>query len=103
MKILFVVSEVEDLVKTGGLADVAKALPIALSKLGHEVSIVMPYYRVLEEKYQAEDYCEKQVLFAELFQKVIFTAASTFTLNRTRVLSFLSKSIKTSTGLTLSC
>jgi starch synthase len=65
MKILFVVSEVEDLVKTGGLADVAKALPIALSKLGHEVSIVMPYYRVLEEKYQAEDYCEKQVLFAD--------------------------------------
>ena len=47
MKVLFVVSEVEDLVKTGGLADVAKALPIALNEMGHEVCIVMPYYKTL--------------------------------------------------------
>jgi starch synthase len=64
MKILFVVSEVEDLVKTGGLADVAKSLPIALSKKGHEVSIVMPYYKALADKYQADDCCVKQVLFS---------------------------------------
>ena len=64
MKILFVVSEVEDLVKTGGLADVAKSLPIALSKMGHEVSIVMPYYKALADKYRADDFCPKQVLFS---------------------------------------
>lgn len=62
MKVLFVVSEVEDLVKTGGLADVGKALPLALNQMGHEVVIVMPYYRQLAEKFAAEDMCEKQVL-----------------------------------------
>ncbi|GAC13759.1 glycogen synthase GlgA [Aliiglaciecola lipolytica] len=53
MKILFVVSEVEDLAKTGGLADVAKALPIELKKLGHDVILVMPYYKLLAEKFDA--------------------------------------------------
>ncbi len=60
MKVLFVVSEVEDLVKTGGLADVGKALPLALKEQGHEVVIVMPYYRQLNEQFNAHDCCEKQ-------------------------------------------
>jgi starch synthase len=63
MKILFVVSEVEDLVKTGGLADVGKALPLALAELGHEVIIVMPYYRQLADKFNADDCCAKQTLY----------------------------------------
>jgi starch synthase len=64
MKILFVVSEVEDLVKTGGLADVGKALPLALAELGHDVTIVMPYYKQLADKFNADDCCEKQTLFS---------------------------------------
>jgi starch synthase len=64
MKILFVVSEVEDLVKTGGLADVGKSLPLALAELGHEVIIVMPYYRELADKFNTPDYCAKQTLYA---------------------------------------
>ncbi|MFT4941530.1 MAG: starch synthase [Paraglaciecola sp.] len=64
MKILFVVSEVEDLVKTGGLADVAKSLPMALTEMGHEVIIVMPYYKVLADQYPVADDCPKQTLFA---------------------------------------
>jgi starch synthase len=64
MKILFVVSEVEDLVKTGGLADVGKALPLALAELGHEVIIVMPYYRQLADKFNTPDYCARQTLYA---------------------------------------
>jgi starch synthase len=64
MKILFVVSEVEDLVKTGGLADVGKALPLALAELGHDVTIVMPYYRQLADKFNADDCCAKQTLYA---------------------------------------
>ncbi len=64
VKILFVVSEVEDLAKTGGLADVAKSLPIALRQLGHDVRIVKPYYKSLAEKYQLEDICPVQQLYA---------------------------------------
>ena len=47
MKIAFIVSEVEDIIKTGGLADVAKALPLAYAALGHEVVIVMPAYKTV--------------------------------------------------------
>lgn len=45
MRIAFAVSEVEDLVKTGGLADVGKSLPLALCDMGHDVRIVMPLYK----------------------------------------------------------
>ncbi|WJG09730.1 glycogen synthase GlgA [Aliiglaciecola sp. LCG003] len=64
MKILFVVSEVEGLAKTGGLADVAKALPMELKKLGHEVIIVMPYYKALADKFDAPTAAPEQLLYA---------------------------------------
>jgi starch synthase len=44
MKILSVASEVFPLVKTGGLADVAGALPAALAKQGVNVITLMPGY-----------------------------------------------------------
>ncbi|KYF92481.1 hypothetical protein BE17_50155, partial [Sorangium cellulosum] len=46
LKILFVVSECVPFSKTGGLADVAGALPLALAEAGHDVRVVMPAYRV---------------------------------------------------------
>lgn len=46
MNILLAASEVVPYAKTGGLADVAGALPKALSRLGHTVRVVMPRYRV---------------------------------------------------------
>ncbi len=52
MKILYVSSEVIPFAKTGGLADVAGALPNELTKLGHEVVVVMPLYQqISKEKY----------------------------------------------------
>ncbi len=44
MKILFVTPECAPFVKTGGLGDVAAALPPALRALGHEVVTLMPAY-----------------------------------------------------------
>ncbi len=46
MKILMVASEAVPFSKTGGLADVAGALPHALQALGHEVGVVLPLYRM---------------------------------------------------------
>jgi starch synthase len=46
MKILMVASEAVPFSKTGGLADVVGALPQALQKLGHEVGVVLPLYRM---------------------------------------------------------
>lgn len=48
MRILFPASEVQPFSKTGGLADVAGALPKALGALGHQVRVVTPLYRGLE-------------------------------------------------------
>lgn len=46
LKILFPVSECVPFAKTGGLGDVAGALPKALAARGHDVRIVLPRYRV---------------------------------------------------------
>lgn len=58
LKILFVASEVEGLVKTGGLADVAKSLPASLKAMGHDVRIAMPYYRKVAEREQGDTLLE---------------------------------------------
>ena len=44
MRVVFASSEAVPFSKTGGLADVAAALPKALSQRGHEVSLMTPYY-----------------------------------------------------------
>ena len=45
MNILVAASEVVPFAKTGGLADVAGALPLALAELGHRVTVILPNYR----------------------------------------------------------
>jgi starch synthase len=45
LRILLIASEVAPFAKTGGLADVAGALPRALLALGHDVRVLMPRYR----------------------------------------------------------
>ena len=44
MKLLLASSEVAGFARTGGLAEVAAALPRELASLGHDVRIVMPCY-----------------------------------------------------------
>jgi len=51
LKIVQIASEVAPFSKTGGLGDVARSLPKALNRLGHEVIIITPLYgRVISKK-----------------------------------------------------
>ncbi len=52
MNILFAVSEAEPFAKTGGLADVAGALPRALAAAGDKVHLFLPLYREIKGKYK---------------------------------------------------
>lgn len=49
MRIAICASEVVPFAKTGGLADVAGALPLALEELGQDVIIVMPKYKAIQD------------------------------------------------------
>ncbi|HUU32985.1 MAG TPA: glycogen/starch synthase, partial [Vicinamibacterales bacterium] len=45
LKVLMIASEVAPFSKTGGLAEVASALPRALGRAGHDVTVVTPRYQ----------------------------------------------------------
>lgn len=56
LNVLFVASEVVPFAKTGGLADVAGALPPVIKELGHEIRITMPRYGIIgERKFRLHD------------------------------------------------
>ena len=61
MKIVFAASEAAPFVKTGGLGDVARALPLALSEIpGNEVTLFLPYYKQIKSdpSVRCEKICE---------------------------------------------
>lgn len=45
LNIVFIASEASPLAKTGGLADVTGSLPHALKHLGHDLTVIIPFYR----------------------------------------------------------
>jgi starch synthase len=47
VRVLLISSEVAGFAKTGGLADVAAALPRALARMGNQVAIAMPFYAAI--------------------------------------------------------
>jgi starch synthase len=49
LSIIIVASEISPFSKTGGLADVADKLGVALARLGHRVMSVAPMYKVLDK------------------------------------------------------
>lgn len=56
LKVLLLSAEVVPFAKTGGLADVAGALPKALKELGHDVRVAMPRYGFIDRgKFQLSE------------------------------------------------
>lgn len=51
MKIIHVASEAFPFSKTGGLADVVGTLPKRMAQIGHDVTVMVPLYRVTRERY----------------------------------------------------
>lgn len=51
MKVLYIASESDPFIKTGGLADVAASLPKALKEDGVDVKVVIPLYSKVKDKY----------------------------------------------------
>lgn len=62
-KVLLAAAECSPLSKTGGLADVAGALPKSLNALGIETRVITPYHRCIKEKYadQIRHICDFEV------------------------------------------
>lgn len=65
MNILFCAAEVVPFSKTGGLADVAGSLPLALGKLGHQVLIATPQYEAQAGQRLVRISDRVQVIFIE--------------------------------------
>jgi len=65
-KVLFVTSEIYPLVKTGGLADISGALPLALKKIGLDVRVLVPGYPpILEQLPDAKPLADISALAGE--------------------------------------
>lgn len=59
LRILMASSEAHPLIKTGGLADVAASLPVALRALGHDARLIIPAYpRAARQLREPKTLCE---------------------------------------------
>ncbi|AQQ52170.1 glycogen synthase GlgA [Planococcus lenghuensis] len=63
MNIVMAVAECVPFVKTGGLADVAGALPKALARLGHNVTVILPKYSLIPDELQQQFTKQDEVKF----------------------------------------
>lgn len=68
MNIAFIASEMYPFIKTGGLADVAYALPKSLNKLGNDVRVFLPKYSQINTKYLVDaKYVTSVDIYGEVF------------------------------------
>ncbi|MCL5773455.1 MAG: glycogen synthase GlgA [Firmicutes bacterium] len=76
LKVLLASSEVVPFAKTGGLADVAGALPKALKKLGHDARIVLPKYKMIDDaKFGLKEIARIKVPLGEKEEEAVIKTA----------------------------
>lgn len=86
LKIFYVVSELAPFAKTGGLADVAGAFPRYVKELGHDIRLMMPNYReVNERKYVLRDVIRLRNLEVRVGDRVVKGSAKSAFLPGTKV------------------
>ena len=76
MNVLFVSSEVAPFAKTGGLGDVAAALPRVLAKRGHDVRIVMPMYARAQTPGRSFDLVIREAVLVLGGTRIVFSVHS---------------------------
>jgi len=75
LQIIHIVSEVDPFSKTGGLADVARSLPKAQKRLGHDVCVITPFYsQIIDVKKYKLELFEKDI-------KVVLNSQDTAVVN----------------------
>jgi Glycogen synthase len=75
MNIVYVSSEAAPFIKTGGLADVAGSLPKAIRKKGQKISLVLPLYSQIDDKYREKN-GKSKTLLCRFYNGDIFTQVS---------------------------
>ena len=78
MNVVFATAEVSPIAKTGGLGDVCGSLPKALAKLGHDVTVVMPYYRQARQWFEKNGVDVHQALPTVTISWANWSAEATF-------------------------
>ncbi|MDY0277729.1 MAG: glycogen/starch synthase, partial [Acholeplasma sp.] len=63
MRVLFAASEVFPFSKTGGLADMGNFLPLSLNKIGHNVTVITPYYLGISKYHQSMQFLGEKTVF----------------------------------------
>jgi len=91
IKVLFATGEALPYVKTGGLADVAGALPVELARLGVEPVIFLPEYRGIRERFNLEPTGIKVWVPILEYENTVLKEGEVFTTERNGVRAFFLK------------
>ena len=97
MNILYVTSEAVPFCKTGGLADVAGSLPQALAANGDRVSVILPLYERVKDKWGEQLHFEKWTFVRLAWRSIYCGLFSLGTLSTMRRISAAASSTATMT------